>query len=304
MKVATCGIIRDRTVKLGKDHEYLTRVYWMQALDLVQSGYHSIEQVRIIILSGRLRLTRNQLVGVECYEEILEEMSRDEVECIGDIVINTFQSLCNSSAEVTITGSYRRGKATSGDVDVLITLEEYSHSVAHSALQELVDLLWDKGHVAFHLTYLSGMKTGVLYSNESGSQESKKPAEFALPIVRPRQDSIARKSKSFSYMGVFYSPKIPGKRRRVDIKIYPYAQKAFACLYFTGSAQFNRSMRLWAKQQFSLRLTDRGLFDIVTGKLLTEASDEREVFKQLKLCFKAPPDRSFFDDVVPLTSSS
>jgi DNA polymerase/3'-5' exonuclease PolX len=34
--------------------------------------------------------------------------------------------------------------------------------------------------------------------------------------------------------------------RRIDIKAYPLDQYGFALLYFTGSGNFNRSMRLFA----------------------------------------------------------
>lgn len=40
--------------------------------------------------------------------------------------------------------------------------------------------------------------------------------------------------------------KEPYINRRIDIKVYPKSQFPFAILYFTGSAYFNRSMRLFA----------------------------------------------------------
>ena len=48
-------------------------------------------------------------------------------------------------------------------------------------------------------------------------------------------------SQSESYMGVFVSPVVKDKRRRVDIKIYPFRLRVFASLYFTGNGWFNRS---------------------------------------------------------------
>lgn len=48
------------------------------------------------------------------------------------------------------------------------------------------------------------------------------------------------------YMGVCKAPKDP-HYRRIDIKVYPKGQYGFAVLYFTGSDQFNRQMRLFAE---------------------------------------------------------
>ena len=52
--------------------------------------------------------------------------------------------------------------------------------------------------------------------------------------------------------------------RRLDIKIYPRSQLAFAMLYFTGSAHFNRSMRLFASKK-GYSLSDEGLYPVVRG---------------------------------------
>jgi DNA polymerase lambda len=269
-------------------------------LDLIQGGYHTIDQVRDGIRHGRLRFSRNQLVGVECYEDLSEKMSRDEVECIGSIVARAIESLYFSSAEATIMGSFRRGNTASGDVDVLITFKDHIHSVPGDALQQLVDLLWIQGHIAHHLTFLPGMTTGVHSSRDDSGDTVASSTKLEPPLPQPSRESHRTKSKGGSYMGVFYSPKEPGKRRRVDIKMYPRKQRPFACLYFTGSAQFNRSMRLFAKQRFGLRLTDRGLLDMSGKSVMNGASTEKDIFQRLQLVYKDPPSRGFFDDVIPL----
>jgi DNA polymerase/3'-5' exonuclease PolX len=269
-------------------------------LDLIQAGYRNIDQVRNGIHQGKLRFSRNQLVGVDCYEDILEKMNRDEVGSIGSIVARAIESLGFSSAEATIMGSFRRGKTASGDVDVLITFKDHIHSVPEGALQQLVDLLSTQGHIAHHLTFLPGMSTGIHRSREESDDQLTGDIKLEPPLPKSGRKSQQAKSKGGSYMGVFYSPKEPRKRRRVDIKIYPQKQKPFACLYFTGSAQFNRSMRLFAKQRFGLRLTDRGIFDASGKSVMNGASTEKEIFERLKLVYKDPPSRRFFDDVVPL----
>lgn len=87
----------------------------VKALKLVNSGYQTIGQVRHSLKTGALKLDRNQLIGVECYEEIMEEMSRAEVEAIFAVVSDAVKDRF-PSAELMVMGSYRRGKETCGDV--------------------------------------------------------------------------------------------------------------------------------------------------------------------------------------------
>ena len=101
---------------------------------------------------------------------------------------------------------------------------------------------------------------------------------------------------SEGYMGVCQlDEKHPN--RRIDIKAYPKDQYGFALLYFTGSGNFNRSMRLFAQKK-GYSLSDYGLTPVlrVKGETVAEFESipcptEEDVFKALNLPFKAPNER-------------
>jgi DNA polymerase/3'-5' exonuclease PolX len=101
--------------------------------------------------------------------------------------------------------------------------------------------------------------------------------------------------------------------RRLDIKVYPPEQFPTALLYFTGSAHFNRSMRLFAHNSGFL-LNDYGLFkrpfDSTRSRNqhqksiekphgdLVRCLTERDVFTHLKLNYVEPERRHDQGDVV------
>ena len=166
---------------------------------------------------GRLQLNREQLIGLDCYEDLQEPIKRDEVESIGKIVMDAFHCISATPGEVTIMGSFRRGKDSSGDVDILITMKDYPESVPPNLIERLIHHLNKSEHVAYNITRISHVP------DDDASMEGNKAP-----------DSNKERHPVKSYMGVFFSPFYPEKRRRVDIKLYPYNQKCFAslCKYF------------------------------------------------------------------------
>lgn len=90
---------------------------------------------------------------------------------------------------------------------------------------------------------------------------------------------------------------IPRVHRRLDLKLYPESTEAFALLYFTGSAHFNRSMRLYARN-LNLSLNDYGLFPthrvnkkrVWMGQGLT-AKTEEDIFNLINLDYVSPIER-------------
>ena len=161
-------------------------------------------------------------------------------------------------------------------------------------LGKIVDNLRRQGHVAYHLTQLPGMDTEAFETlPRSVAQRLGQPS-----ILKPKR----AKDTCSSYMGVFFSPFHPGKKRRVDIKFYPYRERICAALYFTGNGYFNRSMRLWARRKFGYTLNDHGMFTDGTKERVMDPLSEAAVFRRLKLVWKDVTERDGFDAVVGLDS--
>lgn len=60
------------------------------------------------------------------YEDLLERMPREEVKQIFEIVEKTIEELSDIPKvyEAIVCGSFRRGKETCGDIDILITRKD------------------------------------------------------------------------------------------------------------------------------------------------------------------------------------
>ena len=200
------------------------------------------------LVEDRIILTRNAKIGVQFYEDFLEKISRNEVEVIGNIVINKCKELMPLS-EVSIMGSFRRGQMFSGDVDILITHPEYNNSPPSGKLGQIVNTLFSEGHLTHHLNKVEGMNINNTDTEQMATANHHKTKDVL--------DTFSSSSTTRdSYMGVFASPTFPGKKRRIDIKFYPYRERAYAMLYFTGNGFFNRSMRLWASKEKGMILND------------------------------------------------
>jgi DNA polymerase lambda len=246
--------------------------------------------VRDALVQGTLALYENARIGVLFYEDFQEKMSRDEVKQISDIVAVACRKHFKD-AEINTMGSYRRGSETCGDVDVLITHPKFINCIPKGAVDELVERLRDDGKISHHLTPVDpNHKT-------------------TLPLRLENLDDtlLMTSKKAESYMGVFISPMFPKKHRRIDIKFYPYRERASASLYFTGNGWFNRAMRLHAKVKKGMKLDDSGLYvrTIDKEKKMSregkriKARSEKEIFDLLGLVYKEPSERDSLEAIVP-----
>ncbi len=261
-----------------------------KATELVRAGYCSIQDVKAAVEAGKLLVDRNQYIGLLCYDDILEEMNRAEVEAIFAIVEKSFKEKY-PEAELQLMGSYRRGKDSCGDVDILAIHPSHQYKVPPNAVGIVVDELLERGYIEHHLTYISGMNPELFNRTI--------PANVWPNLIEHRGSSHgkfkAEDTSSTTYFGVIKSPLVPGRRRRLDIKFYPYRERVFASIYFTGNGYFNRAMRLWSSRKMGLTLNDHGLFIQNTEvSVLDDPFDEKEVFDKLGLVWKEVTERDCF----------
>ncbi|XP_029950997.1 DNA polymerase lambda [Salarias fasciatus] len=221
-----------------------------------QQGYRTLEDIRT-----KAHLSNAQKIGLKHYDDFLDRMPREEAGEIEKVVREAALALDPGLLAVAC-GSYRRGKATCGDVDVLITHPDgTSHKGVFSRiLQSLHD---------------SGFLTDDLVSHEDNGEQKK-------------------------YMGVCRLPG-PGRRhRRLDIIVVPYGEFACALMYFTGSAHFNRSMRALAKTK-RMSLSEHSLNkDVVRqggvkmhGGTALPTLTEKDVFGLLGIPYRLPDERDW-----------
>ena len=236
-----------------------------KAEDLIASGITSISQLRALSDTELSHtLNHNQRLGLMYYDDLLPKMPRAEVEEIFEIVNGSIYQLYGGSGhdrglKCIVCGSYRRGAAACSDADLLLYWDDTDevHETAERTLHALVADLTEKGYMLAHF-------------NNSNSDH---------------QSSI--------FLGIFRShPERPA--RRVDLKVWPKKSLPFALMHFTGNADFNRRIRLYAKRN-GFKLTDTYLSK---GEQILACETEQDVFQSLGLKYVPPTDRTSSTELV------
>jgi DNA polymerase lambda len=274
-------------------------------------GIASIPQLRLAHTQNRIKLTPVMQIGLKHYEDIQKAIPRDEVKLIGNLVQTAAQTLFPNCG-VEIMGSYRRGAPTSHDVDCLITSTDMVNAIEPNCLMKVVALLQQQGVLVDHLALPSDSYAKAAQF-QSGLFRHKNEDNHSLDDPTDKFENLEDMHKEKSnqtYMGVGVVKDGSGVCRRVDIKWYPMKQRAFAQLYFTGNAYFNRSMRLYSKI-IGYSLSDHGLMKtqrkMVGGKLVIlakkeslAASTEEDIFRLIGLEWRRPEDRNSYDAVASI----
>lgn len=125
----------------------LTKVYGIgpkKAKDLIEKGITTIELLR----ENKQLLNDVQKIGLKYYEDILEKIPRAEIDEYNAVFDESMIEANIPGSKYEIVGSYRRGKQTSGDIDVIITNENDNNKI----FDKFIDALKEKGNLVEILT--------------------------------------------------------------------------------------------------------------------------------------------------------
>ncbi|KAF8841652.1 hypothetical protein BDN67DRAFT_900977 [Paxillus ammoniavirescens] len=227
------------------------------------SGLRNLDDVRA--RKGGLKLTAVQEIGLKFYDDINSRMPREEAGRIFDMIKPIALSL-DKGLFIEIMGSFRRGKADCGDIDILITRPTTDGKTHQGLLPHLLERL----HSANILT-----------------------EDLAIP------DNF--QDLELVYRGLCKLPEPSAKRRRIDILCVPWESRGAALLYYTGDDIFNRAMRLKANV-LGYSLNQRGLYagvirdprdrrvKVCDGNIIASETEE-EIFKILGVPWQEPHER-------------
>lgn len=228
-----------------------------KAKELVNSGIYSIAQLREEYYKNPELLNEAQVLGLQYYEDSIERIPRSEM-----VLHNNYLKLQAKKFDLntTITGSYRRKMPSSGDIDCLVYYEKEMLTPVQSikTFNDYIDTLIENNYIIAVL-----------------SRGDKKCLCFAK-IKESNGLSGSKASKD--------------KVRRLDLLLTTPAEYPYALLYFTGSKQFNISIRKHALE-LGYSLSEQSLTDVTSKKKVSGLITEKDIFDFLDIKYVAPEKR-------------
>ena len=100
---------------------------------LIEKGITTVE----LLSENKSMLNDVQQKGLRYYSDLLERIPREEIDTFELQFKDVFEQLKCNGCRFEIVGSYRRGAASSGDIDILITDAENNKNLLSSLIQKL-----------------------------------------------------------------------------------------------------------------------------------------------------------------------
>lgn len=240
-----------------------------------EQGLRTLDDLKKVPLPAQV------LLGIKHYEDTEKRIPFNEVRRH----MLQVEAICHQAVDpgivVTVCGSHRRGNATSGDVDILLSHRDSrsSSGAEYAYMQKVVQALTAVGYIQD--TLVEGNVKFMGYSR--------------LLNVACTQRELSYPVDASAFATV----------RRLDIRWFCYDHFYSALLYFTGSDAHNIKMR---QQAINLGyvLSEYGVFravgaqgdspqkmgaGAVKGERIPTFSEE-EIFKVLKIPFVSPEQRN------------
>ena len=217
---------------------------------LIEKGITNIDLLREAIDSNKIKVTDHIRIGAKYYNDFNERIPRSEIIEFNKYFKEIFKDL---NIIYEICGSFRREKDTCGDIDILVTSEDFINDDFISKSEIMQRII--KKLIASKILLKDGTLT---------------------------PDAIKK------FMGTCKLPIKNAFARRLDIRIIKFKSYPTALMYFTGSKDFNLKMRNKAISM-DMMLNEYGLYD--KNKEQLQINSEEDIFKTLNESYIEPNKR-------------
>jgi DNA polymerase IV len=258
--------------------------HWTELDDIIEFGWNDLDRV--------------QQIGVKYYDEFLVPIPRPEVEQIASVVREHAIRLRDDRVTVTIVGGYRRGKAASGDVDMIVSHPdlEATAGLVREIVESLEEAEWITHTLTMSLKNTNRGQHALPFRSVKGAGAGFDTLDKALVVWQnprwpTREQDVTEDPKA----------KNPNIHRRVDIIIAPWRTVGCAVMGWSGGTTFQRDLRRYAKAIKGWKFDSSGIRSRSTGEAIwlegpngVDASPEdaeKAVFEGLGLEYIPPEYR-------------
>ncbi|XP_072533129.1 DNA nucleotidylexotransferase [Salminus brasiliensis] len=238
-------------------------------------GLRSLEQIHS---NSSIHFNRMQAAGFLYYEDISKPVTIAEAKAVGCIIEET-ASCYSSNVTISLTGGFCRGKEFGHDVDFILTVPEPGKE--DGLLPAVIDTLRSQGILLY-----SDFQESTFDLNKLPSRrfEAMDHFEKCFLILKLQMGLVEGQQAD------------PSRRRdwkavRVDLVAPPADRYAFCLLGWTGSTQFERDLRRFARLERGMLLDNHALYDKTTNTFL-QAKTEEDIFAHLGLDYIEPWQRN------------
>ncbi|KAF7107771.1 hypothetical protein CFC21_108352 [Triticum aestivum] len=230
------------------------------ALKLYDKGHRTLDD-----LQKDDSLTYAQRTGLKFFDDIRQRIPRHEVSEMEKLLQEVGKDIL-PGVTIVCGGSYRRGKSSCGDMDIVITHDDGKSHVGFlpKFVQRLKDINFLREDLIFSINSIEGTDSGV-----------------------------------DTYFGLCT---YPGRelRHRIDLKVYPRNRYASGLLAWTGNDVLNRRLRILAESKGYV-LDDTGLYLATQSsggkragrsEAIVNCHEEKDVFDTLGFPYLEPHERN------------
>ncbi|KAF2270136.1 terminal deoxynucleotidyl transferas-like protein [Lojkania enalia] len=264
--------------------EFYYNYHWTEMDDIIEYGWDDLDRV--------------QQIGVKYYDEFLVGIPRAEVEQIASIVRDHAVRARDECITVTIVGGYRRGKAESGDVDLIVSHPdiEATANLVKDIVESLEESEWITHTLTMSLNSTHRGQATLPFRTSRASGVGFDTLDKALVVWQdpnwPTKEADREKD---------HNARNPNIHRRVDIIVSPWRTVGCAVMGWSGQTTFQRDLRRYAKYVKGWKFDSSGIRSRSTGEVVltegpkgvggTPEDAERTVFEALGLEYVPPEMR-------------